>query len=124
MPDLTFAAQSGIRYGVALWRDLPPAGRGALARQAEADGYDYAWYANHKLYRDLFVGLSVMATNTESIGIGSVIAQPDSQHPAQLAAAIATIDELSGGRAALGLGAGGGSLVTIGLKRRRPLGVM
>src|SRR6201999_2136571 len=74
--------------------------------------------------RALFGGWSVMATNPEAIGTGSFIAEPYSQHPAQLAAGIATIDELSGGRAALGLGAGGGSLVTIGLKRRRPLGVM
>lgn len=124
MADTTFATGAGLRVGVALWQELTLERLGELAKQAEDDGYDYAWYANHKLYRDLFVGLSVMAMHTETIGIGSFIAEPYSQHPAQIAAAIATIDELSGGRAALGLGAGGGSLVTIGIQRRRPVGFM
>lgn len=110
--------------GVGLWQGLTPARLAELGRLAEDAGFDHLWYANHKLYRDLFVGLSVLSAATSRIGLGTFIAEPYSQHPGQLAAGIATIDELSGGRATLVLGSGGGSLKWLGLPRRKSLTAM
>jgi 5,10-methylenetetrahydromethanopterin reductase len=72
----------------------------------------------------MFVGLSVMSAATSTIGVGTFVAEAYSQHPGQLAAGVATIDELSGGRATLTLGSGGGSLRWLGLARSSSLKVM
>lgn len=110
--------------GVGLWQALSLARLAEVARLAESAGYDHLWYSNHKLYRDMFVGLSVISAATSRIGVGTFVAEPYSQHPAQLAAGVATIDELSGGRATLVLGSGGGSLRWLGLPRRKSLMTM
>jgi 5,10-methylenetetrahydromethanopterin reductase len=107
--------------GVGLWQGSSLARLAELGREIEDAGYDHVWYANHKLYRDMFVGLSVLGGSTSRIGVGTFVAEPYSQHPAQLAAGIATIAELTDGRATLVLGSGGGSLKWLGLKRQRSL---
>jgi 5,10-methylenetetrahydromethanopterin reductase len=110
--------------GVGLWQALSLERLAEVARLAESAGYDHLWYANHKLYRDMFVGLSVMSAATSRIGVGTFVAEAYSQHPGQLAAGVATIEELSGGRATLVLGSGGGSLRWLGLPRSKPRKVM
>jgi 5,10-methylenetetrahydromethanopterin reductase len=110
--------------GVGLWQAFSLERLAELSRLTEDAGFDHLWYANHKLYRDMFVGLSVMSTATSKIGVGTFVAEAYSQHPGQLAAGVATIDELSGGRATLTLGSGGGSLKWLGLERRKSLKVM
>jgi 5,10-methylenetetrahydromethanopterin reductase len=110
--------------GVGLWQALSLARLAEVARIAEDAGLDHLWYSNHKLYRDMFVGLSVMSSATSRIGLGTFVAEAYSQHPGQLAAGIATIDELSGGRATLVMGSGGGSLRWLGLPRRKSLTTM
>jgi 5,10-methylenetetrahydromethanopterin reductase len=108
------------RFGVGVWQGLTSARLGALAESIESVGFDQLWYANHKLYRDLWIGMAIAAQATERIEIGSFVAEPYCQHPAQIAAAVATIDELSGGRAILGLGAGGANFKELGAVRSRP----
>ncbi|MGQ0570618.1 MAG: LLM class flavin-dependent oxidoreductase [Armatimonadota bacterium] len=95
-----------------------------LARRAEEWGYDYIWYPNHKLHRDLYVGLSAAAMATNRAQVGTFIADPYSMHPALVAAAVATVDELSGGRAVLTLGTGGANFKEVGLVRSRPAKTM
>jgi 5,10-methylenetetrahydromethanopterin reductase len=108
------------RFGVGVWQGLTSARLGALARSIEHAGFDQLWYANHKLYRDLWIGMAIAAQATERVEIGSFVAEPYSQHPAHIASAVATIDELSGGRAILGLGAGGANFKELGTVRARP----
>jgi 5,10-methylenetetrahydromethanopterin reductase len=72
--------------------------------------------------RDVFVTMAAIATATESIMIGTGLTNPYSRNPALTAGAIATIDELSEGRAFLCYGAGGTlALGPLGLARTRPL---
>ena len=113
-----------MKFGVGLWqgismRDLP-----AVVRMCEEVGYSHVWYANHKLYRDMFVGLAVAAVSSRRIELGTFVAEPYSFHPGQIAAAIATIDELSEGRATLAIGAGGGTLRELGIERSRITGIL
>jgi 5,10-methylenetetrahydromethanopterin reductase len=114
---MTFDA---TRFGVGVWQGLPTSRLSELSRVIEANGFDQLWYSNHKLYRDVWIGMALAAQATERIEIASFVAEPYSQHPAQIAAAVATIDELSGGRAILGLGAGGANFKELGAVRARP----
>lgn len=95
-----------------------------LARAAEEWGYSHVWYPNHKLHRDLYVGMSAAALATRRILVGTFIAELYAMHPALVAAAVATVDELSGGRTILCLGTGGANFKEIGLERSRPLKTM
>jgi len=94
-----------------------------LAKLAEGLGYTRIWVPDEGLAtRDVFVTMAAIAMSTETIRIGTGIVNPYSRHPALTAAAIATIDELSGGRAFLGYGAGGSlTLTPLGIERPRPL---
>ena len=110
-----------IRLGVAIRQTVPIEELAAIAKFCEDLGHDQVWYSNHKLSRDLYVGMSVIAANTKRIGIGSFIAEPYSVHPGVIAAAIATVDELSGGRAILLLGAGAANFKQLGITRQNPV---
>lgn len=94
-----------------------------LACLAEQLGCSRCWvYDEGLVTRDVYVTLSAIAAKTERILIGPGITNPYVRHPGATAAAIATIDELSGGRAFLGLGAGGGlTLDPMAIRRERPL---
>lgn len=94
-----------------------------LARLAEELGYRRIWVPDEGLAgRDVFVTMAAMAVATESIQIGTGIVNPYSRHPALTAAAVASIDELSGGRAFLGYGAGGSlTLEPLEIERVRPV---
>lgn len=94
-----------------------------LARRAESLGFDRCWVYDEGLAtRDVYVTLAAIALATTRIRIGTGITNPYTRHPAATAGAIATIDELSGGRAFLGLGAGGSlTLGPLGIERDRPL---
>jgi 5,10-methylenetetrahydromethanopterin reductase len=95
----------------------------ALAVHAEQLGFDRCWvYDEGIVTRDVYVTMTAIATATERLEIGPGITNPYTRHPAQTASAIASLDELSGGRAFLGVGAGGSlTLDPIGLERIRPL---
>lgn len=92
----------------------------ALAQRCEALGYDHFWYASEKFYRDTYVGLTLVAANTRRMRLGTFVADPYTMHPALTAIAIASVDEVSGGRAMLLLGAGGTGAVPLGFERRAP----
>ena len=90
-----------------------------IAGEAEALGYDCVWHSNERFYREMFVRMTVSTLATTRIGIGGAIAEPFSVHPAVTAQALATVHELSGGRAAIALGAGGSGFPMMGIARRR-----
>lgn len=94
-----------------------------LAREAERIGVRRVWIPDEGLAaRESYVTLGAIAVATERIELGVGITNPYTRHPGMTAAAIATLDELSGGRAALGVGAGGGlTLTPLAIDRRRPL---
>ncbi len=76
------------------------------AQLAEAHGYHGAWVADERFYREVYSLLAVIARETKRINLGPCVTDPFARHPALTAMAIATLDEISGGRAILGLGAG------------------
>jgi F420-dependent oxidoreductase-like protein len=78
----------------------------ALAREADALGYDSAWAAE-AYGSDVATVLAWVAAQCPNIGIGSAIFQIPGRTPAMTAMTAATLDTLSGGRFRLGLGVSG-----------------
>lgn len=77
---------------------------GPLAREAEAAGFARVWAP--ELYRSATIPLAAAATTTERIEIATGIALAFTRSPFVLALEALDLDELSGGRMIVGLGAG------------------
>lgn len=112
-----------LPLSVNLMPDGPAARVAELARLAEDLGAARCLVYDEGLHtRDVHVTLAAVAAATERVPIGPGITNPFVRHPGATASAIATLDELSGGRAFLGLGAGGGlTLDPLAIERRRPV---
>ena len=88
----------------------------AMARAAENVGFDTLWLGDHLLYRygdgsargpwEVWTMLSALAASTSRIRLGPLVAATAFHAPPMLAKLAATVDEISGGRLILGLGAG------------------
>ena len=90
------------------------------ARLAEEVGFDYIGIGDSQsLFRELYVSLSVVAMSTQRAMLGPTVSNPQTRHPAVTAAAIASINELSNGRAFLGLGSGDSAVLNLGLRPAR-----
>ncbi len=88
-----------------------------LMARAEDSGFDGVWVADSQsIFRDAFVALALGALRTRRLMLATGVTNPVTRHPATIACSIATIDELSGGRAILGIGTGFSSVRTLGLK--------
>jgi 5,10-methylenetetrahydromethanopterin reductase len=95
-----------VRFSLRFNNDLPVEAYPELARRAEDAGFHAFWVSNDLFLRDVWVILSAVARATERIQLGTCIVNPYTQHPAEMAMAAATLDELSGGRALLGISSG------------------
>jgi len=109
-----------ITTGVLLMGNLSAEDLASLARQIEDWGYDYIWLADERFFREIYSCLTLCALNTKKIQIGVCVTDPYSRHPALTAMAIATLDEISEGRAVLGIGAGVSGFGELGIDRARP----
>ncbi|HLY12823.1 MAG TPA: TIGR03842 family LLM class F420-dependent oxidoreductase [Candidatus Limnocylindrales bacterium] len=79
----------------------------ALTRQAEAAGFDYGWlFDSHVLWREPYPLLTLMAGATSRMRLGTCVTNPATREPSVTASALATLDEISGGRMDLGIGRG------------------
>jgi 5,10-methylenetetrahydromethanopterin reductase len=101
--------------------NAPPPRLIALARLAEAAGFGQLWMADERFHRDVYASLAMLAPHTASVLLGPCVTDPYSRHPAMTAAAIATLDEQSGGRALLGIGTGLSGFAAMGIARAKPL---
>ena len=79
-----------------------------LAQLAEEVGVDRLGISDVIFYPDTFELQALCAFVTKRISIGSLVTNPYTRHPAVIAAAVSTLDEISDGRAFLGIGAGAG----------------
>lgn len=78
----------------------------AFARAAEAGGAGSIWVSEDPEGWDAFAILTLLATQTSTIRLGTGVTNPLLRHPNQIAAALSTLDIVSGGRAFLGIGRG------------------
>ena len=107
------------RFGIQLpevEREVRWAEYAAMAQAAEAVGFDSIWVGDHLLYRgdgrperapwEAFTLLSSLAAVTERVQLGPLVACAGFHPPGLIAKMSSTVDEISGGRFVLGLGAG------------------
>jgi probable F420-dependent oxidoreductase len=88
----------------------------AIARAAEESGFDSIWVGDHLLYRgggrpergpwDAWTQLAALAALTTRVRLGPLVAATPFHPPGVIARMASSIDEISGGRFVLGLGAG------------------
>jgi len=85
------------------------------AERAEAAGYDgMTTVDSQNLSGDCYIGLAMASTGTEKLKLGTGVTNPFTRHPSVTACAIATVQAVSGGRAALGIGRGDSALAHLG----------
>ena len=102
------------RFGIVF---LPESltGFGALCQDAEANGFDWLGVADSQsVFRELYVALTLAALHTRTMRLGPLVTNPLTRHLVVTASAISSVDELSNGRVALGLGSGDSAISTIG----------
>jgi 5,10-methylenetetrahydromethanopterin reductase len=80
----------------------------ALAQRVEQVGFDRLGISDVIFWPDCFVLQGLIAAATDRVQIGSMVTNPYSRHPAVLAGALATLQEVSGGRMFMGIGVGAG----------------
>jgi 5,10-methylenetetrahydromethanopterin reductase len=108
--------------GIELTPEHPVERTVELASKAEQAGYDTAFVASHYNNRDPMVTLTRVAAGTDRVRLGPGVANPLETHPVRLASTVATLDEVSEGRAVFGIGPGDPStLRNLGLADRRGL---
>jgi len=111
-----------VKFGIELVPDRPVDKVVELAVAAEQNGLDYVWVTDHYNNRNVYITLAAMAAATKRVTLGIGVTNPYVVHPVWTASAIATLDEVSGGRAVLGIGAGDrATLEGIGIKWEKPL---
>ena len=109
------ASVAGVRISVEILPELRWPQALERWREAESLGFHAAYTYDHLSWRSLrdqpLLGavplLSAVAVSTSRLRLGTLVATPNFRHPALLAKDVMTLDEISGGRFELGLGAGG-----------------
>jgi 5,10-methylenetetrahydromethanopterin reductase len=110
-----------MKFSVRFNNDLPVAEYPRLARAAEHAGFDQFWVSHDLFLRSAWIILSACAAATERIQLGTCIVNPLTQHPADIAMAAASLDELSGGRFCLGISSGAADFLGwVGIRPERP----
>ena len=102
---LQIEPQQGLSYGDQV----------AIAKRAEANGFETLFRSDHyasfpgpagKPTTDAWAVLAGLARDTDRIGLGTLVSPVTFRHPGNLAKVATTVDEMSGGRLEVGLGAG------------------
>ena len=108
-----------LRTGLLMLPAYEPARLADLAVLAESAGFDDFWLADERFFREVYACLTLCALRTRRIRLGPCVTDPYSRHPALTAMAIATLDEIAGGRALLGIGAGVSGFRELGIDASR-----
>lgn len=95
-----------MKFGFGFVPKMPLTESLRVVRRGEELGYDMIWIPDQSFYRDPFLVMSAWAQATSTVQFMIGVTNPYTRHPAQVARAMATLDEITGGRANLGIGAG------------------
>jgi len=107
-----------MRFGLGLFPSGPAKQTLRQARMADELGYDAVWVGDsHLIWRELYVLMGAIAVSSSRVKIGPCVTNPFTRHLTVTAGGMATLNEISGGRAQLGIGAGDSALKNLGKKR-------
>ncbi|HVY56609.1 MAG TPA: LLM class flavin-dependent oxidoreductase [Xanthobacteraceae bacterium] len=85
---------------------MPPRDCVELAKAADDAGFAGVWFAENAFARGILPAAAACAVATARVRINAGVFNPYSRHPTMMAMEIGALDELSGGRASLSIGAG------------------
>ena len=111
MPD----SRLGVRLGAVILPEHHWPEARSRWRRAEELGFDHVWTYDHLSWRSLrdtaWFGavptLTAASLVTDRVRLGTLVASPTFRHPVPFAKELITLDDISGGRVTLGIGAGG-----------------
>lgn len=102
-------------FGITLKTDLSIERLTGLTRQAEEAGFGYGWvFDSHVLWKEPYPVLTLMATNTKRMRLGTCVTNPAVRDVTVTASLFATLGLISGGRMVLGIGRGDSSRRVMG----------
>jgi probable F420-dependent oxidoreductase len=100
-----------MEFGICFKGDMTPERTLKLAQRAEELGFTSGWiFDSHILWKECYVILTYLATNTKKMHWGPLVTNPAVRDVHVTASVLATLDLLSNGRAACGIGRGDSSL--------------
>ena len=105
------------RYGISMGVSPrePLSRTSELAKAVDEHGFEALWYIDFQLgMKDVYAVMNLAAQATDNVNIGSAVTNIVTRHPTVTANATAALDELSDGRAMLGLGAGWSAVLGAG----------
>lgn len=101
-----------MKFGIEI-PALPTSEIVRLSVLGEKVGFDTVWWTDHfsggppdSIIPELFTVMAIMGHETKTVGVGSAVTDIRRRHPATVAQTAATLDDMTGGRTILGLGAG------------------
>src|ERR1700722_14915662 len=96
-----------MEFGVVL-QTVPPAAKVVeYARQAELNGFGYAWtFDSHVLWQEPYVIYSQILAQTRKIKVGPMVTNPSTRDWTVTASLFATLNEMFGNRTVCGIGRG------------------
>ncbi|MBZ3936044.1 5,10-methylenetetrahydromethanopterin reductase [Methanimicrococcus blatticola] len=111
-----------MKFGIELVPNEPVFKIAAYTKAAEEQGFEYVWITDHYNNREVYSTISVLALATNKIKIGAGVTNPYTRSPVVTAASIASVNEIAGGRAILGIGPGDKmTFEALGLAGEKPL---
>jgi probable F420-dependent oxidoreductase len=106
-----------MQFGITLKPDISIERIVSLTKQAENAGFEYGWiFDSHVLWMECYPLMTLMATNTERMRIGTCVTNPATRDLTVTASLFATLNLISGGRMELGIGRGDSSRRVMGKK--------
>src|SRR5215472_4928914 len=99
-----------MKFGITIKPDMAVERIVALTRHAEAAGFEYGWiFDSHVLWLEPYPLLTLMATNTKAMRLGTCVTNPAVRDITVTASLFATLNLISDGRMQLGIGRGDSS---------------
>lgn len=106
-----------MKYSVGTYPNVSAQEMIATGVLADRLGFHTMWVPDsHLLWREAYVLLGAIASQTTSIRLATAVTNPMTRHLTVTSSAFSTLDELSGGRATLGISVGDSALKTMGLQ--------
>ena len=106
-----------LTFGVTVLPDPPYQRMIELMQFAEGQGFEYGWtYDSHILWEESYATLPLAADRTEKLKLGHFVTNPGIRDPTITASWYATMQDISNGRMAMGIGRGDSSRRVVGLK--------
>ena len=108
-----------LSFGITFMADPPVSRVVRMTKLAEDNGFDYAWiWDSHVLWQEVYPIFALQAANTSKIRLGPCVTNPATRDLTLTVSALATLNEISGGRMDCGIGRGDSARRVIG---KRPV---